>query len=77
MERDPQLPLHELVAGRLKEAHARVRSLHVTEDERMALSRRLLAITAAAKHDLPRAARRLERFMQDLDDSRLRRGTRT
>ncbi|NJQ02335.1 hypothetical protein [Streptomyces zingiberis] len=73
MDRDAQLQLYELVASRLKEAHARVRSLRIPEGERMALSRKLLAITAAAKHDLPRAARRLDRFMQELDDSRLRR----
>ena len=36
----------------------------------MALSRKLLVITAAAKHDLADAARRLEWFMEDLDEGR-------
>ena len=36
----------------------------------MALSRKLLVITAAAKHDLADAARRLDRFMTDLDEGR-------
>src|SRR5919206_576718 len=49
-------------AERLKEAHSRVRSLQVPEDVRMALSRKLLIITAATKHDLNGAARRLKRF---------------
>jgi hypothetical protein len=71
MDRDSQLQLHATVADRLKEAHARVRSLRVPEGVRMALSRKLLIITAAAKHDLASAARRLDRFMKDLDEGRL------
>ncbi|MCX3060049.1 SCO5555 family protein [Streptomyces beihaiensis] len=68
MEHDGQLQLYEAVADQLKEAHSRVRTLQVPEGVRMALTRKLLAITAAAKHDLAGAARRLERFMADLDD---------
>ncbi|MET7935680.1 hypothetical protein [Streptomyces sp. NPDC005322] len=70
MERDGQLELYGLVAARLKEAHTRVRTLQVPEGVRMALSRKLLVITSAAKHDLAGAARRLERFMNDLDEGR-------
>ncbi|MEU5520288.1 hypothetical protein ACIQCD_13660 [Streptomyces sp. NPDC093250] len=70
MERDGQLELYAVVAGRLKEAHARVRALQVPEGVRMALTRKLLVITAAAKHDLAGAARRLERFNADLDAGR-------
>ena len=36
----------------------------------MALTRKLLVITAAAKHDLADAARRLDRLMKDLDEGR-------
>ena len=36
----------------------------------MALTRKLLVITAAAKHDLADATRRLERFTADLDEGR-------
>jgi hypothetical protein len=74
MERDSQLELYRLVADRLKEVHARVRALQVPEGVRMALSRKLLVVTAAAKHDLPDAARRLDRFMKDLDEGRFPEG---
>ena len=71
MERDDQLELYGLVADRLKDAHARVRTLQVPEGVRMALTRKLMVITAAAKHDLADATRRLERFMADLDEGRM------
>ncbi|MEU7282766.1 hypothetical protein AB0A69_28895 [Streptomyces sp. NPDC045431] len=74
MERDSQLQLYEAVAARLKEAHTRVRALQVPEGVRMALSRKLLAITAAAKHDLAGAAQRLDRLMKDLDEGRFPEG---
>ncbi|MEV7300258.1 MULTISPECIES: hypothetical protein [Streptomyces] len=74
MGRDSQLELYGLVADRLKEAHARVRTLQVPEGVRMALSRKLLVVTAAAKHDLPDAARRLDRLMKDLDEGRFPEG---
>ncbi|MFF3320975.1 hypothetical protein [Streptomyces sp. NPDC002889] len=74
MERDSQLELYAAVAARLKEAHARVRALQVPEGVRMALSRKLLVVTAAAKHDLPDAARRLDRLMKDLDEGRFPEG---
>ncbi|MFD9573616.1 hypothetical protein ACFWBI_27710 [Streptomyces sp. NPDC059982] len=74
MERDSQLELYELVADRLKEAHTRVRTLQVPEGVRMALSRKLLVVTAASKHDLVDAARRLDRLMKDLDEGRFPEG---
>ncbi|HWU10478.1 hypothetical protein DLE01_16975 [Streptomyces sp. FT05W] len=74
MERDSQLELYGHVADRLKEAHAKVRALQVPEGVRMALSRKLLVVTAAAKHDLPGAARRLDRLMKDLDEGRFPEG---
>lgn len=74
MERDSQLKLYGQVADRLKEAHTTVRALQVPEGVRMALSRKLLVITAAAKHDLPDAARRLDRLMKDLDEGRFPEG---
>ncbi|GAB2447677.1 hypothetical protein [Streptomyces incanus] len=70
MERDGQLEIYTEVAVRLKEAHAKVRALQVPEGVRMALTRKLLVITAAAKHDLAGAAKRLERFIADLDEGR-------
>jgi hypothetical protein len=74
MERDSQLELYGLVADRLKEAHAKVRALQVPEGVRMALSRKLMVVTASAKHDLPGAARRLDRLMKDLDEGRFPEG---
>ncbi|MEV1011601.1 hypothetical protein [Streptomyces sp. NPDC049881] len=71
MERDGQLELYDLVADRLKDAHRRVRALQVPADVRQALTRKLLVITAAAKQDLPGAARRLDRLMEDVDADRL------
>ncbi|MBB1254133.1 hypothetical protein [Streptomyces alkaliterrae] len=68
MEGDSQLELYEAVAARLKEAHRRVRTLHIPESERAVLARRLLAITAASKQDLAAAARRLDRLMEELED---------
>ncbi|MFP3987672.1 hypothetical protein U9R90_09220 [Streptomyces sp. E11-3] len=70
MDRDSQLELYGLVADRLKEAHAVVRALQVPEGVRMALTRKLLVVTAAAKHDLTDAARRLDRLMKDIDEGR-------
>ncbi|WP_328301002.1 MULTISPECIES: hypothetical protein [unclassified Streptomyces] len=74
MERDSQLELYGLVGDRLKEAHTRVRSLQVPEGVRMALTRKLLVVTAAAKHDLADAAVRLDRLMKDLDEGRFPEG---
>lgn len=71
MDNDGQLELYTAVAAQLKEAHARVRALQVPEGVRMALTRKLLVITAAAKHDLAGATRRLERFTADLDEGRI------
>jgi hypothetical protein len=70
MDNDGQLELYTAVAAQLKEAHASVRALQVPEGVRMALTRKLLVITAAAKHDLADAARRLERFRADLEEGR-------
>ncbi|MCM2393004.1 hypothetical protein [Streptomyces albipurpureus] len=70
MGRDNQLKLYGELAAQLKEAHTRVRELQVPEGVRKALSRKLLVVTAAAKHDLPDAARRLDRLMKDLDEGR-------
>ncbi|MEU0052115.1 hypothetical protein ABZ299_08050 [Streptomyces sp. NPDC006184] len=71
MGHDGQLQLYAAVANQLKEAHSKVRALQVPEGVRMALTRKLLVITAAAKHDLADAARRLDRFTEDLDAGRI------
>ncbi|KOT27567.1 hypothetical protein ADK41_36705 [Streptomyces caelestis] len=76
MEHDGQLQLYAALAVQLKEAHTKVRALQVPEGVRVALTRKLLVITAAAKHDLADAARRLERFTEDLDEGRFPEGER-
>ncbi|MFB7909551.1 hypothetical protein ACFXPX_14985 [Kitasatospora sp. NPDC059146] len=60
--------LYALVAERLKQAHARVHALNVSVDAKTALTRQLLIVTETAKRDLPEAARRLSRFVHDLDE---------
>lgn len=74
MDSDGQLELYTAVASQLKEAHSKVRALQVPEGVRMALTRKLLVITAAAKHDPAEAARRLKRFITDLDEGRIPEG---
>ncbi|MED7953562.1 MULTISPECIES: hypothetical protein [unclassified Streptomyces] len=58
------------MAERLKQAHDRVHALNVSADAKTALARQLLIVTETAKRDLPGAARRLSRFVQDLDEGR-------
>jgi hypothetical protein len=66
--REPsEVELYALVAVRLKEAHACVRALDVSDATRASLTRSLLRVTEAAKRDLPEAARRLARFVDELD----------
>jgi hypothetical protein len=66
--------LFERLAAQLAEAHARVRALDVPKGEKARATRRLLAISDASKHDLQRAAQRLEVFLDDLDHGRLSAG---
>ena len=68
MGRDGQLELYGVVAARLKQAHTRVANPEVPDETRRELSRRLLAVTAAAKHDLADAARRLDVLTAELDE---------
>ena len=60
------------LAEDLAEAHRRVHALNVADAEKALASRRLLAINDAAKHDVVIAARRLQSFLDDLDDGRIR-----
>ena len=68
MGQDGQLELYRVVAMRLKQAHTRVANPEVPDETRRELSRRLLAVTAVAKHDLADAARRLDGLTAELDD---------
>jgi hypothetical protein len=55
------------LAERLREAHRRVARADVDVHVRRDLTRRLLALTDAAKHDAVSASRRLDRFLRRLD----------
>jgi hypothetical protein len=70
MEQQGKPDLYGLLAAGLKQTHTRVAGLQVSEEVRAQLSRKLLVITAAAKHDLAGAARRLEYLVRDLDQGR-------
>jgi hypothetical protein len=62
--------LFAALSGRLRDAHRRVDAMELSEDEKARDIRRLLAISDATKHDLGRAARRLDAFLADLDAGR-------
>ncbi|MBK5306731.1 MAG: hypothetical protein JJD92_08605 [Frankiaceae bacterium] len=64
------------LAADLAVAHRRVRALDVADNEKALASRRLLAISDASKHDVRRAAKRLQAFMSDLDEGRITRSKR-
>jgi DNA-binding LacI/PurR family transcriptional regulator len=58
------------LAERLRDAHRRVASLTLPDEQKSSAARRLLAISDASKHDVSRAARRLDAFLDDLDAGR-------
>ncbi len=61
----------DLLADRLLEAHRRVRAAELAPEDRARVSRRLIAITDASKHDVARAATRLDLLLADLDAGRV------
>jgi hypothetical protein len=58
---------YEVLAERLRDAHARVASLGLPRDEKASVSRRLLVITEASKRSVTSALERLDSFMNELD----------
>ncbi len=60
----------EQLAERLKQAHRRVRELPLPPEDKQRVTQRLLALTDASKHDVGRAALRLDRLLADLDEGR-------
>jgi hypothetical protein len=62
---DEELFAH--LALRLREAHATVAALDLPPDQKSSITRRLLVIGDAAKHDLTRAAQRLDAFLAELE----------
>jgi hypothetical protein len=55
------------LSERLRRAHLRVAAIEASDDEKARITRRLLAISDATKHDLGRASSRLDAFLSDLD----------
>ena len=64
----PDVDDHVQLAERLRVAHARVAALDISGDEKASISRRLLAINDASKRSVSRASKRLDAFLQDLDE---------
>ena len=58
------------LADRLRDAHRRIAALEWPDDEKARVIRRLLAISDATKHNLPRDAARLDVLLADLDAGR-------
>jgi hypothetical protein len=58
------------LSDRLRDAHRRVGSLPVPQEQKARVARRLLAISDASKHDLGRASARLDHLVADLDAGR-------
>ena len=58
------------LAIRLKAAHARVRGLDADREVKARVTRRLVALTDASKHDVARASARLGALLADLDAGR-------
>ena len=63
---DPQL-FEELSIG-LRNAHRRVAQSDVPDAEKASITRNLLAISDASKHDLVRAKQRLDRLVERFPD---------
>jgi hypothetical protein len=55
------------LAARLRDAHRRVAALDVEPSQKASITRRLLVISDAAKQSVPRAARRLDALLAELD----------
>ncbi len=62
----PRPSRYALFAARLKDAHAALRDPRIPAASRADLTRRVLAITAMARHDITAAASRLEAFFTEL-----------
>jgi len=61
---DDDARLFEELSLGLRDAHRRVGHLDVPDDEKAIITRNLLAISDASKHDLGRAKQRLDRLLE-------------
>lgn len=62
--------LYVELAARLKQAHRRVATLDVDDDEKARVAGRIIALTDASKRDVERASQRLDLLLADLDAGR-------
>lgn len=62
------------LSEQLLQAHRRVARLDLPAEDKARVTRRLLAVSDAAKHDLSRAAARLQVLLADLDAGRVSHG---
>ena len=67
MTDDPADPVADDLAARLRDAHRRIASSELSQDERATAARRLIALSDTAKVDLASASQRLDRLLEDLD----------
>ena len=71
MTDDGAAQLAAKLADELAAAHRRIRALPIEDAEKALASRRLLAISEVAKHDVTTAARRLHAFVHALDEGEI------
>ena len=57
------------LSSKLRDTHRRVASLDVPNDEKASITKRLLVITDASKHDLRRALARLDALIAELPEA--------
>jgi hypothetical protein len=70
----PEDDLFSALSQRLLEAHRRVARLDLPQEEKARATKRILAVSDAAKHDLGRASKRLDALLTDLDAGRVAAG---
>jgi hypothetical protein len=56
------------LSAKLRDTHRRVASLEAPNDEKASITKRLLVITDASKHDLRRALARLDALIAELPE---------
>ncbi len=64
--------LFAALSERLREAHRRVAQLDAAPEVKARVTKRLIAVTDASKHDLQRAAERLDALFAELDAGSVR-----
>ncbi len=70
---DDDAGLFEALSLGLRDAHRRLGQLELSDDEKASITRNLLAISDASKHDLARAKQRLDRLVERFPEGGLAR----